>query len=147
MDDRDRAILDRLQDGIPIIERPYRAAARDLGIPEAELIARLQRLLEDGTLSRFGPMIDIERAGGNYCLCAMAVPARRVDEVAALVNAYPEVAHNYQRDHRFSLWFVLACESNDQIAEVVGGIEATSGCRVLCLPKLEEFFVGLRLRA
>jgi len=147
MDDLDRAILNRLQDGIPITERPYLAPARALGISESDLIARLCGLLDDGTLSRFGPMIDIERAGGSYCLCAMAVPAERVDEVAVLVNDYPEVAHNYERDHRYNLWFVLACESPERITQVAGGIEAASGCRVLCLPKLEEFFVGLRLSA
>jgi len=147
MDDLDRAILNRLQDGIPITERPYLAAAQALGTTESKLIARLRRLLAERTLSRFGPMIDIERAGGGYCLCAMAVPRERVDEVAALVNAYLEVAHNYERDHRYNLWFVLACESAARIAEVVEGIEATSGCRVLCLPKREEFFVGLRLSA
>ncbi len=145
MDDLDRAILNRLQDGIPITEQPYLAVARALRISESDLLARLRRLLAEGTLSRFGPMIDIERAGGGYCLCAMAVPQERLDEVAALVNAYPEVAHNYERDHRYNLWFVLACETPARIAQVVEGIEAGSGCRVLCLPKLEEFFVGLHL--
>ncbi|MDP6344573.1 MAG: Lrp/AsnC family transcriptional regulator, partial [Alphaproteobacteria bacterium] len=97
MDALDRHIINGLQGGFPISERPYAEAAADLGIEEAELLDRLRRLTEDRLLSRFGPMYHAERIGGALTLAAMAVPEGRFEQVAELVNAKPEVAHNYAR--------------------------------------------------
>lgn len=147
MDDLDRLIVNRLQDGLPVVERPYAAAAEMLGLDEATLIARLRALLADGTLSRFGPMFDAERLGGAFCLCAMQVPPERFDEVAAAVNALPTVAHNYARDHALNMWFVLATERPEGIAEAIATIERDSGLAVYAMPKEAEYFVGLRFAA
>jgi DNA-binding Lrp family transcriptional regulator len=147
IDDLDRRILNALQDGFPIAERPYGEAAARLGICEATLIARLEGLLEAGVLSRFGPLYNVAKMGGAMTLSAMRVPEARFDEVAAIVNAYAEVAHNYQRDHRFNMWFVLACETPQEIAAVLADIEARTGLAVLDLPKEEEFFLELKLSA
>lgn len=147
LDATDRAIVNRLQDGFPVCERPYAAVARELGVEEADLIARLERLLADGVLSRFGPMYHAERLGGGLTLAAMAVPEDRFDAVAETVNAFPEVAHNYARDHVLNMWFVLATETPDQIAGTIAEIEARTGIAVHDMPKIEEFFVGLRFEA
>jgi DNA-binding Lrp family transcriptional regulator len=147
IDDLDRRILNALQDGFPIAERPYGEAAARLGISEATLIARLEGLLEAGVLSRFGPLYNVAKMGGAITLAAMRVPEARFDEVAAIVNAYAEVAHNYRRDHRFNMWFVLACETPQEIAAVLADIEARTGLAVLDLPKEEEFFLELKLSA
>src|SRR5512135_3132507 len=95
MDDLDRAIVDRLQSGFPVCERPFLEAARALGTTEDELIARIDRLLRDETLTRFGPLFQVERMGGTFTLAAMSVPEARFDATVAAVNALPEVAHNY----------------------------------------------------
>jgi DNA-binding Lrp family transcriptional regulator len=147
VDDADRAIVNALQGGFPICERPYALTAAGLGMSEAELIDRLQVLLGQGLLSRFGPMYHAERLGGALCLCAMEVPAARFEEVAEIVNAFPEVAHNYARDHRLDMWFVVATERAEAVGEVVGAIERRTGLKVHAMPKIEEFFVGLRLEA
>lgn len=147
MDDLDRRIVNALQGGFPIVERPYAAAAAVLGIGEADLIARLGRMLADGALSRFGPMFDAERMGGAFCLCAMQVPEDRFDDVAAAVDAMPEVAHNYARAHAFNMWFVLATERPEQIADAVAAIERATGLAVHAMPKEAEYHVGLRLVA
>src|SRR5205809_1729955 len=110
MDELDRRIINTLQGDFPVCERPFRAAAERLDTTEDELIARVDRLLADGSLTRFGPLFQVERMGGALTLAAMQVPAKRVDEVAATVNARPEVAHNYEREHSLNLWFVLATE-------------------------------------
>ncbi len=144
MDAIDRAILNRLQDGFPICERPYRTAAQQLGISEDQLIRRLQLMLENRQLSRFGPMYHAERLGGGLSLCAMRVPETQFEQTAEKVNAFREVAHNYARDHAFNMWFVLATETPERIDEVVAEIEAATGYRVYNLPKKEEYFVGLR---
>ena len=147
MDALDRRIINGLQGGLPVAERPYAAAAARLGLEEAELIGRLERLLEDGVLSRFGPLYDAERMGGSLTLAAMAVPAARFDEVAEMVNSFPEVAHNYERSHRLNMWFVVATEDPARIQDVLEEIETATGLPVLNMPKLEEFFLELRLTA
>ncbi len=147
MDDTDRRIVNALQGGFPLCERPFREAAQQLGLSEGALIERLRRLLDEGILTRFGPLYHAERLGGAFCLCAMAVPEARFEEVAALVNALPEVAHNYQRDHFLNMWFVLATETPGGIREAIAEIEGATGLRVLDFPKEEEFFVELRLPA
>lgn len=143
MDAVDRQIVNRLQRAFPITERPYAEAAAELGIEESELIERLQRLLDDGTLTRFGPLYQAERLGGGLCLCAMEVPEGEFERVTEQVNAHPEVAHNYAREHRLNMWFVLATARPEQIGETVRAIEEETGYPVLALPKEKEYFVGL----
>ena len=147
MDDLERAIVNRLQGGFPRGERPFAAAASELGTDEATLVAKLAAMLAAGTLTRVGPMYDAERLGGAFTLCAMSVPAPELERVAALVNAHPEVAHNYERAHAYNLWFVLATGERARIAEVVAAIEAETGYPVLDLPREREYFIELRLAA
>lgn len=147
MDELERAIVNRLQGGFPLGERPFAAAASGLGTDEAALIAKLAAMLAAGTLTRFGPMYDAERLGGAFTLCAMRVPQADFERVAARVNAHPEVAHNYERAHAYNLWFVLATGERARIAEVVAAIEAETGYPVLDLPREREYFIELRLAA
>ena len=147
MDATDRSIINSLQGGFPICERPYQAAAEQLGIGEDELIARLKHLLDDKILTRFGPMYQIERMGGAFSLAAMRVPEADFERVAAIVNAMPEVAHNYQRQHPLNMWFVLATETPDGIASAIEKIEAATGLHVINVPKEREYFVGARFQA
>lgn len=145
LDEIDRAIINRMQDGLPLCAHPFAAPAEALGLEEDDLIARIQSLREIGAITRFGPFYDAEAMGGAFCLCAMDVPADRFDEVETLVNAHPEVAHNYERTHRLNMWFVLACERPDQIGQVAAQIEQETGLPVLLFPKEHEFFIGFRV--
>jgi siroheme decarboxylase len=147
MDEIDRLLVNRLQAGIPVTERPFAPIAGELAIPEAEVCGRLQRLLEEGVLTRFGPMIDAAALGGAFTLAAMSVPPHDFDRVAAIVNARAEVAHNYRREHAYNMWFVVATERPESIRAVLTEIETESGYRVLDLPKRREYYVGLRLEA
>jgi DNA-binding Lrp family transcriptional regulator len=147
MDDLDRRIINNLQGGFPVSERPFLDAARTLGIGEQDLIDRIEDMLETGVLSRFGPMYHAERLGGGLTLAALAASPERFDEVTALVNAHPEVAHNYERDHELNMWFVLATERPDDIDRVLAEISSETGLVVHDMRKLEEFFVGLRFEA
>ncbi|MFA7096063.1 MAG: AsnC family transcriptional regulator [Gammaproteobacteria bacterium] len=144
MDETDRAIINMLQGGFPICERPYAEAGRALGLGEDELLERIASLLERGFLSRFGPMYHAERMGGALTLAAMRVPPSDFERVAAIVNDFPEVAHNYERAHEFNMWFVLATETPQRIGEVIRAIERETGYPVYDMPKQEEFYVGLR---
>lgn len=147
MDATDRRIINALQGGFPVCERPYAEVAARLGLGEDALIARLETLLAQGTLTRFGPMYHAERLGGALTLAAMKIPPAEFDRVAEIVNGFPEVAHNYARDHEFNMWFVLATETPERISEVIAEIERATGCPVYNMPKIEEFFVGLRFEA
>ena len=141
----DAALIDHLHAGLPLTDRPFAAAAAAIGMAEDELIERLRALLAQGVLSRFGPLYQIERAGGRFVLAALAVPADRFDAVAAQVNAHAEVAHNYRREHALNMWFVVAAESAQAADGVLAAIEAEVGLPVLAFPKEREYFVGLRL--
>ncbi|QEA40998.1 Lrp/AsnC family transcriptional regulator [Pistricoccus aurantiacus] len=145
MTDVDRHILNRLQDGLPIVERPFAVAAEELDISEATLLERLEALKESGVLSRFGPMYHAERLGGGLTLAAMAIPEERFDAIVEQVNAFAEVAHNYRREHRLNMWFVLATETPERIEETIAAIEAATGYPVYNMPKQEEFHVRLHL--
>lgn len=147
LDATDRAVVNRLQDGLAIVDRPYAAVAEELGLDESDLLARLERLLEAGVLSRFGPMYHAEKMGGGLSLAAMAVPAERFEAVAETVNALPEVAHNYARDHALNMWFVLASEDPERVPAAIREIERATGLTVHDMPKRREFYVGLRFQA
>lgn len=147
LDATDRAILNSLQSGFPLSPRPFAEAGAALGLAEEELIARIGRLQENGAVTRFGPFFDIEAMGGAFCLCAMSVPQDRFDETVHIVNAHREVAHNYERDHRLNMWFVLACERQEGIERLATAIEHETGIAVLRFPKLQEFFIGFRVDA
>jgi len=148
MDDLDRQIINRLQQGFPICEYPFQAVidtadCEDSECTESDLITRLQLLLDDGVLTRFGPLFHAEQLGGALSLCALAVPEERFDEVADRVNAFPEVAHNYARAHKLNMWFVLATETAEALRQTISQIEQETGLEVFDFPKLEEFYVGL----
>lgn len=147
LDAIDKAIINHMQDGFPIVSEPFKEIGAELGLDAETLIERIERLLNDGYLSRFGPLFNIERLGGAFCLCAMAVPADRFEEVAALVNAHDEVAHNYERAHALNMWFVLATETPEEIDRILLDIRQETGLDTYAFPKIEEFFVGFRVAA
>ncbi|VAW99142.1 Heme d1 biosynthesis protein NirG [hydrothermal vent metagenome] len=146
IDKQDRDIINVLQAGFPLTETPYADVAAQLDIDEEELLKRLARLLEEKTLTRFGPMYDVQKLGGAFSLVAIQVPEKQFDKVADVVNSYPEVAHNYQRDHDFNMWYVLATETPQQIEQINHDIEQRIGLKVFNMPRLEEYFVGLQLQ-
>lgn len=145
LDETDKSIINALQGDFPIEKRPFLAAARQLGLGEEELISRLSRLVENRALSRFGPLFNAQAMGGAVTLAALRVPAERFDEVADLVNAHPEVAHNYEREHALNMWFVIATEKPEDIQKVIADIENETGLEVYNMPKEEEFFIGLKV--
>ena len=143
----DRKIIAKMQSDFPICERPYADVAEELGISEDALLERLEGLLAAKVLTRFGPMFQVERMGGAFVLAALTVPEDRYEAVTSLVNALPQVAHNYRREHALNMWFVLATETQDGIAEAIHRIEHETGLPVFVFPKEREFFVEMKLEA
>ena len=147
MDALDKNIINTLQHDFPVCERPFAQLAQTLDSTEDELIHRVQKMLDEGLLTRFGPMYNAVNMGGALSLCAMKVPEAQFDEVTEQVNAFSEVAHNYQRDHEMNMWFVLATETQQDLDDTLGEIEESTGIRVYNMPKQKEFFVGLHIKA
>ena len=143
----DRAIINAFQGGFPVTDRPFdpaAAALRDRGVDvtATALRERIAGLDDDGTLSRFGALVNAEAIGGTATLVAMHAPDDRFDEVAEAVNAHREVAHNYERAHpHLNMWFVVSVADEDRVAEVLDEIEAETGQETYNMPKQREFRV------
>ena len=147
LDDRDRAIVNAFQGGFPVVRDPFEPAAAALSdhgidITADELLARIKQLDEDGTLTRFGALINAQEIGGAATLVAMHAPEERFDEVAEQVNAFTEVAHNYEREHpHLNMWFVVSVADPDRVEEVLAEIEDATGQQTYNMPKKREFRV------
>jgi DNA-binding Lrp family transcriptional regulator len=147
LDRLDRAVVNAFQGGFPVVERPFEPAAaalreRGVDVTAEELLARVRELDEDGTLTRFGPLVNAERIGGAATLVAMHAPEDRFESVAEQVNAHREVAHNYEREHpHLNMWFVVSVADPDEVERVLADIEAETGQQTYNLPKQREFRV------
>ncbi|MCK4711160.1 MAG: Lrp/AsnC family transcriptional regulator [Gammaproteobacteria bacterium] len=139
------AFVNKYQGGFPVCEQPYSIIASELGTNEATLISTIEHLLKDGWLTRFGPLYDAKQMGGGLTLAALSVPENKFEKVTAIVNAYDEVAHNYRREHKLNMWFVVATETEQAVLNVISDIELKTGLKVFNCPKLQEFYVGLKL--
>jgi DNA-binding Lrp family transcriptional regulator len=138
----ERRLMDAYQRGLPLSPTPYADMARALGTDEASVLAALERLQAQGTISRVGVVVK-PRTLGAGALAAMAVPAKRLEEVAALVSAYPEVNHNYEREDPLNLWFVAVAPDETRLAALFDEIETRTGLRVLRLPMIEDYHIDL----
>lgn len=137
-----QALLDRYQRDFPLEEQPYAHIGQDLGLGEADVIERLDVLKTAGMISRIGAVVAPHRAGWST-LAAVAVPPAKLDEVADLVSAFPEVNHNYEREHAFNLWFVVTGKDEAHVATVLDAVRDHTGLDVLDLPLEQAFHIDL----
>jgi DNA-binding Lrp family transcriptional regulator len=147
MDNIDITIINHLQNGFPLCASPYLRVAAQLGITETVLLERIQMLLDTRVLSRFGPLYHAEKLVGAITLAAVKVPENCFESIADIVNAFPEVAHNYARNHALNMWFVIATDTLERIDQVIQEIEKKTGLTVYNMPKIKEYFVQLKLDA
>lgn len=141
LDRADRLLINSLQRGFPLSPRPYREVAEALGLEEQEVIERLRRMLAEGALTRLGAILSAPQLGGERTLAALAAPPERLEEVIQAINRHEEVSHNYERTHRYNLWFVISSEDSDAVQRVIAEIERETGLTVINLPTLEEYRV------
>ena len=138
----ERRLLNEFQQGLPLVERPFAEIARHLGVYETTVLETFKRLQTEGAISRIGAVFRPNRLGAST-LAAMAVPEDELEAVAAIVNGFDAVNHNYEREHRFNLWFVVAADDEDRLQEVLAEIEQCCGYPLLDLPLLEDFHIDL----
>ncbi len=135
-------LLNDYQHDFPLLSAPFEKIALELGATERDVVESLNRLHMQGVVSRVGAVFR-PRSIGASTLAALAVPEGSLEEVAAMVSSYPEVNHNYQREHHYNLWFVVAAPDEVALQRVLKEIEERSGCRVLFLPLVEDYHIDL----
>ena len=140
IDEIDSAILNRIQSDFPITSRPFLAVAEELGLTEKEVLDRVARLKADGLIRRIGGNFVPGKLGFVSTLCAARVPADKIDHFAEIVNRYPGVTHNYQRDNTYNVWFTFIAPSMEEIEENLKQIAKDSGVEdILNLPATKVF--------
>jgi siroheme decarboxylase len=147
-DATDLAILNCLQDDLPLVSWPWNTIAGRLGITETEILGRMQRLEEAGIIRGISPVLESRHLGLHAAtLVALRVPEDRVNEIAAIISTYPEVSHNFRRDHAYSLWFTIAAQNVDEIQRVLHEILDRTGISAsdaLDLPTVKKLKIDVR---
>ncbi len=138
----EQQLLNDFQHDMPLTATPYADMAKRLGVSEAEVLAMLQSFRDEGVISRIGPVLATHRVGAST-LVAMAVPEVELESIADIVTAHPAVNHNYEREHRFNLWFVATAPNESRLAACITELEQATGYRAMVLPMLENYHIDL----
>lgn len=142
LDDIDKAILNRIQSDFPITPRPYLLIANDLRLSHEEVLTRVTRLKEEGIIRRIGGNFFPDKLGFVSTLCAAKVPEDKIDDFARVVNKYPGVTHNYQREcEPFNVWFTFIAPSMEEIESNLETISRETGSDIINLPATKMFKV------
>jgi DNA-binding Lrp family transcriptional regulator len=145
MDDMDRELLDLLQYAFPLEVRPFAVLGEALELEEAQILARVRRLQDEGLIRRLGPIFDSRRLGYDSTLAAFRVPPERLDEVADQVSQHPGVSHNYARTHPYNLWFTLTLPRERDLRAAIARMARENGVEdFLHLPSLRVFKIGVQ---
>ncbi|MBF0170845.1 MAG: AsnC family transcriptional regulator [Nitrospinae bacterium] len=140
LDSVDRGILNMIQTGFPICHAPYAEIGAQVGVSEDEAFTRVKAMRDGGVIRRIGASFDSRGLGWTSTLCAMKVPADKIDEVAKVVSRYPHVTHNYERNHEYNLWFTVIAPDEEAIAQIHREIERDSGFGpVRNMPMIKKF--------
>ncbi|MBW2441909.1 MAG: AsnC family transcriptional regulator [Deltaproteobacteria bacterium] len=140
LDPTDSAILNRIQSDFPITSRPFLAVAEELGLTEEEVLERVARLKAGGVIRRIGGNFVPGKLGYVSTLCAASVPADKIESFAEVVNRYPGVTHNYQRDNTYNVWFTFIAPSMEEIEDNLRQIAEDTGVNdILNLPATKVF--------
>ena len=142
LDAREARLLNDYQRGFPLAHAPYGEIAERLEVDEAWVRNRLARWQADGQVSRIGAVFR-PRAIGVSTLAALAVSEHDLGRVAAMISALPEVNHNYEREHRFNLWFVLTAPDSAALHAALDAVRRESGYTPLSLPLLADYWIDL----
>ncbi|MCL4426202.1 MAG: AsnC family transcriptional regulator [Firmicutes bacterium] len=146
LDPVDRQLLTSLQKDLPLVPRPFFHLGQLLGLPEEEVLRRVSNLKEKGIIRRLGGIFNSRGLGFSSTLVALRVVPEELEKVAARVNHYPGVTHNYARPHPFNLWFTLIGRRQDEVKAILAEIRQFEGVLdILVLPAKRIFKIGVKL--
>lgn len=127
MNGAERRLLDVLQKGLPLCSRPYAQVASEVGISEEDCLRSIARLKQKGVIRRLGGVFSTRALGYFSTLVAMEVPPEDLDRVAAVINEYPQVTHNYAREGRYNLWFTVVTVRAEDARALLDEIRTRTG--------------------
>lgn len=142
-DELDRLLLDQYQHGFPVCAEPFDQIGTTHGFDPDAVVTRVRSFVGSGLVRRVGPVLDPGAIGAST-LAALRVPDEDVEAVASILNEYPQVTHNYQRAHEWTLWFVLTARSADQREQLLDDIDRRTGYEPLSLPKQRTYCVDMQ---
>jgi DNA-binding Lrp family transcriptional regulator len=150
IDDTDKQILQLLQENFPIVEHPWRELSNKTGIPENQLFTRIENLRKLGIVRKIGPIVDPSKVGyTSATLIALRVPEERIEAVAAVINQYSNISHNYEREHEYNIWFTLVTKSMQESTQTLEEILHKTGLNqndVLNLPTSQRFKINVNFQ-
>ncbi len=143
----EKQLLNDYQQGMPLVSEPFAEMAKDLklkgfSVTEQEVMDCLEQLQDKGLITRIGPVFKPKSVGGST-LAALSVPAQQLEEVARIVNSFEQVNHNYEREHKYNLWFVVTASTEEEVMQVLKDIELQTGLNVLNLPMEQDYHIDL----
>lgn len=136
------ALLNDYQRDFPLQSTPFAQIARAHNTDTDNILQLLEKLKKQGLITRVGPVFRPNTIGVST-LAAMIIPADKLESVAKLVNNYPEVNHNYEREHAYNLWFVVTASDQQHLEKTLLGIEKLTGIAVMRLPLVREHHIDL----
>lgn len=139
LDAQDKQILDIIQSHLPISPRPYAVVGEQVGLTEAEVLARVRKLRESGVIRRMGANFGSRQLGWKSTLCGAEVPEDRLERFVAEVNRHSGVTHNYLRAHKFNVWFALIAPTEADVEAILADITAKTGVEIMNLPASTMF--------
>ncbi len=138
----EQVLMNDFQHDFPLTSQPFHDIAERYSVDVAKIIAIYEKLISEGAISRIGPVIKPNVIGASL-LAALLVPEEKLHEVAEMINAYPEVNHNYEREHKFNLWFVITAADEKRLQIILNEIKEKTGYQLLRLPLEEAFHIDL----
>jgi DNA-binding Lrp family transcriptional regulator len=138
-------LLNDFQRDMSLSATPYADMAKQLNVSEEEVLQSIQSLQNRGVISRVGPVFRPNRIGVST-LAAMSVPEQDLECVARIISAFPEVNHNYEREHEYNLWFVVTASSEEHLDIVLNEIEQHAEYPLMSLPMLDDYFIDLAFK-
>jgi DNA-binding Lrp family transcriptional regulator len=115
LDEDDKKLLNLMQGSFELTERPFAHVAQLAGLEEADVLERVQRLLDGRIIREITPIFDTRALGYSSMLVAAKVDPEVPHRAAKIINGHPGVTHNYLRNHDFNLWFTIAAEPGSKL--------------------------------
>ena len=144
MDEKDKELLNLLQEGLALCERPFGELARLLNIDEEDVLSRIRAMKEDDIIRRIGGVFDSRALGFVSTLCALSVPEEKIEDAVRVINRYTGVTHNYLRDHAYNIWFTAGAPSREKLDQLITEIGQALGADIYSLPGIQKFKLDAR---